>query len=136
MPGANIFPFDSSDQIPCADPLLTIFNNASLLTILNKESRREETALKVISTYHWAVLKKISRSFSSPTTFYLHIRQHWIKLHVIFFQTWSFFKNDSLYKVRPLLTIVNNNPSLSGANNDPLFTIVKIFINEKKIQKQ
>ena len=38
--------------------------------------RREETALKGIGTYHWAVLKEIPRCFSSPTTFYLHIRRH------------------------------------------------------------
>ena len=42
---------------------LTIVNDDPSLT-----RRREETALKGIDTYHWAVLKKISRSFSSPTT--------------------------------------------------------------------
>ena len=84
--------------------LLTSVNDNPSLMIVNKE-RREETALKGISTYHQAVLKKISRSFSVPTTFYLHIRQHSIKLHVIFFKNDYFFKNDSFYKVR---CFVNN----------------------------
>ena len=43
--------------------LLTILNNNLLLTIFNKERNREETALKGISTNHWAVLKKILRNF-------------------------------------------------------------------------
>ena len=47
----------------------TIVNNNPSLTIVNEEIRREETYLKGIGTYHWVVLKKISRSFSSPTTF-------------------------------------------------------------------
>ena len=46
-------------------PSLTIINDDPSLTIINEESR------------------KISRSFSSSTTFYFHIRRHSIKLHVI-----------------------------------------------------
>ena len=34
------------------NPLLTIVNNNPSLTIINEEMRREETALKGISTYH------------------------------------------------------------------------------------
>ena len=48
------------------DPLLTIVNDDHSLMIVNKQRRREDPALKGISTYHLAVLKKISRSFSSP----------------------------------------------------------------------
>ena len=43
-------------------------------------------------TYHWVVFKKISRSFNSPTTVKLHVRQHSMKLHDIFFQKRLFFK--------------------------------------------
>ena len=53
------------------DPLLTIVNDEHSLMIVNKERRREDPAPKGISTYHLAVLKKISRSFSSPQLFTL-----------------------------------------------------------------
>ena len=45
------------------------------LTIVNEERRREEIDLKGIRTYHWVVSKKISRSFSSPKNFFLHVRK-------------------------------------------------------------
>ena len=45
------------------DPSFTIVNDDSSLTIVNEERRREETDLMGIGTYHWVVLKKISRSF-------------------------------------------------------------------------
>ena len=64
------------------DPTLTIVNDDPSLTIVNEEKRREETHLKGIGTYYLEVLKKISRSFSSPTTFYIHIRRHSIKLQI------------------------------------------------------
>ena len=75
---------------------------AVLLTIVNKERKREETALKGIGTYHSAVLNKISRNFGFPKTFYLYIRQHSIKLHVIFF-----FKTTVFMKLVVSLTIIN-----------------------------
>ena len=53
------------------DPLLTIVNDDHSLMNFNKERKREETALRGISTYHLAVLKKISRSFSSTQLFTL-----------------------------------------------------------------
>ena len=61
------------------DPKLTIVNddpvndryrrNVASLTIVNEERRRDKTDLKGVGTYNWEVLKKISISFSSPTTF-------------------------------------------------------------------
>ena len=54
---------------------LTIVNYKPSLTIINEERMREETDLKGIGTYHREVLKKISRSFSSPHNFVLQVRQ-------------------------------------------------------------
>ena len=51
------------------DTLLTNVNNNPLLTIVKEEKRKEETDLKGIGTYDLVILKKISRSFSSSTTF-------------------------------------------------------------------
>ena len=51
------------------NPSLTIVNDDPSLMIFNEERRREETDLKGIGTYHWVVLKKISRSFSFLTIF-------------------------------------------------------------------
>ena len=51
------------------DPSWTIVNDDTSLTIVNEERRNEETDRKGIGTYHWVVLKKISRSFSSPQLF-------------------------------------------------------------------
>ncbi len=53
------------------EPSLMIVYDELLLMIVNKERRREDPAPKGISTYHLAVLKKISRSFSSPQLFTL-----------------------------------------------------------------
>ena len=97
------------------DPSLTIVKEDPSLTIVNEESRREEIALKGIGTYHLAVLKKISRRLS-PRTFYLHVKRHSIKLHVIFFSKMTVF-----IKFVASLTIVNDKPSL---------TIDNIFIND------
>ena len=70
------------------DPTLTIVNDDPSLTFVNEEKRSEETHLKGIGTYYLEVLKKISRSFSSPTSFYLHVERHSIKLHIY---QWKFF---------------------------------------------
>ena len=66
-----------------------------------EERRKEETDLKGMGNYHWVVLKKIARSFSSPTTFS------------------CMWENDN-----PSLTIVNDDSSLTIVNNYPLLTIV------------
>ena len=58
--------------------MLTIVNDDPSLTFVNRSEGH-----RYLSE---SSQKKISRSFSSPTTFYLYIRQHSVKLHVIFFQ--------------------------------------------------
>ena len=92
------------------DPSLTIVNDDPSLTIVNEERK---PTWKGICNNHWVVFKKISRSFSSPTTVKLHVRRHSIKLHVIFFssKTIVFPKPTVFIKSVVLLMIVNDNPS-------------------------
>ena len=74
---------------------------------------------------------KISRSFSSSTTFKLHIKRHSIKLHVIFFSKTIVFPKTTIFiKFVVLLTIVNDNPSLTIVNKDHSLTIVNIIVNK------
>ena len=75
-----------------------IVNEDPSLTIVNEERRREETTLKGIGTYHWAVLKKILRSFTSPHNFLPSYRQQSIKLHVISFFLKTIAQNDHFQK--------------------------------------
>ena len=93
------------------------------LTIVSKERRWEENALKGNGTYHWAVLTKISRNFSSPTIFYLHVRRHSRKLHVIFF-------NNRFQKQVTTLSIDRHIPRSLGCHWSPF--IPDNSINWKK----
>ena len=98
------------------------------LTIVNEERRREETDLKGIGTYHWVVLKKISRSFSFPTTFSCMKDNDNPSLTIVNNESSLMIVNDypSLTIVNDdyLLTIVNDDPSLTIVNDDPSLTII------------
>jgi len=79
-----------------------------------KRGGESKSAPKGISMYHIAVLKKISRSFRSPTTFYLHVRQHSLMFHVFFFSKTIILKKMTVFmKFVVSVTVINDNPSLN-----------------------
>ena len=67
--------------------------------------------------------------FKNNRFFKKFVLKKWLYLKQLFFKTLVFkmivFQNDRFYKIRRLLTIFNNDPTLTIANNDP-------FINEER----